>query len=268
MLRYIRGVTEQPTGIRNWRDLGGLPGAGGRPVRPGVLYRSADLSAPSPHDLSALAMLGVGPVFDLRTGAERSAAPDVLPDSASAVPLDVFADKNLSAVPTKMMDFLSSPGAVDTALRGGMAAEMMETNYREMITLPSAVAAFRTLLHDVADDPRPALVHCTSGKDRTGWAAAIVLFSVGADEATVRTDYLRTNELYLPTLTHVFEKFADAGGDPARLRALLGVRDEYLQAALDEARRVHGSIDAYLREALGVDDALREALRAKLLLPA
>lgn len=260
-------MTEQPTGIRNWRDIGGLPTIDGRLVRPGVFFRSADLSAVSPEDRDALTRLRIGRVFDLRTAAERTNAPDVLPAAATLVPLDVLADKNLSAVPARMQDFLSSPGAVDAALGGDHAAGMMAENYRAMVTLPSAVHAYRTFVHDLAAGTRPALVHCTSGKDRTGWATALILFAVGADEQTVRTDYLRTNELYLPTLADTFDRYERAGGNPDNLRALLGVRPEYLQSALDEARAVHGSIEAYLSEALGVDERVRDALRARLLLP-
>ncbi|WP_328825464.1 tyrosine-protein phosphatase [Tomitella gaofuii] len=260
-------MTEQPTGIRNWRDLGGIATVDGRIVRPGAFFRSAELSAVSEDDRDALSHLGIGPVFDLRTDAERTGAPDDLPDSATVVPLDVLADKYAAAVPTKMQDFLTSPQAVEAALGGGRAAEMMAENYRAMVTIPSAVRSYRAMVRDIAADPRPALVHCTSGKDRTGWGTAIVLFAVGADEQSVQTDYLRTNELYLPTLTDTFARFEEAGGNPDDLRALLGVRPEYLQAALDEARTAHGSLEAYLSEALGIDDALREALRARLLLP-
>ncbi|GAA4817032.1 tyrosine-protein phosphatase [Tomitella cavernea] len=267
VLGSIRTVTEQPTGIRNWRDLGGIATVDGSIIRPGAFFRSAELSAVSTEDRETLARLGVGPVFDLRTDAERASAPDDLPDSATVVPLDVLADKYAAAVPTKMQDFLSSPQAVEAVLGGGRAAEMMAENYRAMVTIPSAVRSYRTMVRDIAADPRPALVHCTSGKDRTGWGTAIVLFAVGADEQSVRTDYLRTNELYLPTLTDTFARFEEAGGNPDDLRALLGVRPEYLQAALDEARTVHGSLEAYLSDALGIDDALRDALRARLLLP-
>lgn len=258
-------VTRSLVSIPNWRDLGGLSTADGRLIRPGSLMRSAAIDAPSEADLAALDELGIANVFDLRTASECRSAPDVAPAGSRVLHLDVLADKHLSA-PAKMMDLLADPKTVESALDGGKAAELMIRNYRDLVTLPSAVESYRTMVRTLVDDEQPALVHCTSGKDRTGWAAAIVLLAVGADERTVFTDYLHTNELYLPSLSDTFDTYRAAGGDPDDLRALLGVRSDYLQAALDEARAVHGSIDAYL-EALGIDDDARARLRTRLLTP-
>lgn len=258
-------MTDSPVSIPNWRDLGGPPTIDGRRLRPGSVFRSAAIDAPSQPDLAKLVDLGIGTVFDLRTASESRAAPDVAPAHCRILHADVLADKHISA-PAKMMDFLASPETVESVLDGGKAAELMIRNYRDMVTLPSALAAYRTMVRTLVDDERPALVHCTSGKDRTGWAAAIVLLAIGADEQTVLTDYLRTNDLYLPTLSATFDGYRESGGDPDDLRALLGVRSEYLEAALDEARTVHGSISGYL-EAVGIDDDVCARLRSRMLAP-
>ena len=55
--------------------------------------------------------------------------------------------------------------------------------------------------------------------------------------------------------------------DPATLRPLLGVELRYLNAAFDAMEKDYGSIDNYLREALGADDAFQAALRERFLEP-
>ena len=39
----------------------------------------------------------------------------------------------------------------------------------------------------------PALVHCTAGKDRTGFASAVVLKALGVPHDTIVEDYLLSN---------------------------------------------------------------------------
>ena len=38
------------------------------------------------------------------------------------------------------------------------------------------------------------LLHCSAGKDRTGFGAALILAALGVDEKTIMQDYLLTNE--------------------------------------------------------------------------
>src|SRR5699024_5176444 len=90
-LLYVGGVNELPIGIRNWRDLGGLPAADGHVVRGGAFFRSAALGDASDDDVDLLAEWGIGPIFDLRTAAEREAAPDRTPAGARLEALDVLA---------------------------------------------------------------------------------------------------------------------------------------------------------------------------------
>ncbi|MDN5759647.1 MAG: tyrosine-protein phosphatase [Tomitella sp.] len=268
-------MSEQPIGIRNWRDLGGLPTIDGHRVRSGAFFRSAALGDISDDDVDALARLGLGAIFDLRTVAEREASPDRVPSGARLETLDVLADKNMGmaanmdadadSVPAKMATLFEEPEKVESMLGGGKGAELMVQSYRDMVILPSAVTAFRTVLQVMAKDDRPALVHCTAGKDRTGWAAAVVLSALGVDEATILADYMRTNELFLPALEPTFDRYRAGGGDPDDLRAVLGVRSEYLEAAFDQVRSTHGSMQEYLGAALEAGDAERDTLRERLL---
>jgi protein-tyrosine phosphatase len=131
-----------------------------------------------------------------------------------------------------------------------------------MVSLPSALAAYGQLYSSLAErSQRPALYHCTAGKDRTGWATAALLTLLGVAEDVVMEEYLLTNTELLPTLQPITDRFEHRGGDPQLLARILGVQVPYLEAALDEMRSRFGSIETYFTEGLGVPSDAQSALR-------
>jgi protein-tyrosine phosphatase len=135
-------------------------------------------------------------------------------------------------------------------------------SYREFVSLPSAKLEFRKLFLSLGDkDQLPALFHCTTGKDRTGWAAAALLTLLGVPRDVVMEDYLRSNDYIIPAYQKVIDAFVEAGGDPAIPRAILGVKQEYLEAAFDEMQTKYGTIENYFSEGLAIDVAQQKALR-------
>jgi protein-tyrosine phosphatase len=251
--------------LPNLRDVGGWPTHEGRTVRRGQLYRSVELSKLDDAGLAAFTTLGVRTVFDLRTEPERSAEPDRVPPGTAHVVADVLADMKI-ALPARLTDLFEDPVRTSESLGDGRALELIEQAYRDIIGLPSALHAYRLLYTSLADaDRRPALIHCTTGKDRTGWGAAALLMLLGVSPADVQRDYLRTNDDLLPALQPVFDRFAAGGGDPDLLRPLLGVDAAYLDAALAEMRTRFASIEGYFADGLGIDAAGRDALRAAFL---
>jgi protein-tyrosine phosphatase len=161
-------------------------------VRAGLLYRSAELDRLAGGDLEAFAGLGIRSVYDLRTEAERAAQPDRLPPGTEHVVLDVLKD-SANAAPAQLLKVLSDPKGAEEMLGGGRAGALFEHGYREIVSLPSARDAYRRLFSDLAEEEhRPALFHCTTGKDRTGWAAAALLLLLGVSDEQVMDDYLLT----------------------------------------------------------------------------
>lgn len=248
-------------GLPNLRDIGGWAAHSGR-VRMGLLYRSVDLSRLGSEGLDAFADLGIRTVYDLRTGPERAAGPDRVPEGTQHVVADVLADA-ADAAPAQLVALLSDPDRAAAELGGGKAAAMFQHGYREIVSLPSALAAYRQLYTTLAQpENRPALIHCTTGKDRTGWGAAALLMLLGVSDEDVMRDYLLTNDGLLPALQPVFDQFRAAGGDPELLKPILGVQQRYLQAALEEMRARFGSIEGYFRDGLGIDADVQQTLRA------
>lgn len=250
--------------LPNLRDLGGYTAAGGRTVKRGRLYRSVLLARLSDPDLARMRELGLRTVIDFRTAAEHEANPD-RDLGAREVGLDVLADRTGSG-PAALLAKMDDPAAISAALSDGQGHEMMRTAYRELIDLPSANLAFGKYFREVAAaESLPLLFHCTTGKDRTGWAAASTLLFLGVDEADVFRDYMLTNEQLLPALKPYFERFESIGGDLDMLRPVLSVDEDYLRTAIDLMSEKYGSIDGYMSEGLGLDDEVLETLRTRLL---
>lgn len=171
------------------------------------VFRSTDLASLSADGAQTLADLGIVTIYDLRTESERETAPDLTPDGIRELGLDVLADKQYRAIPAQMQQMIADPAFAAEALGSGQALEYFQGSYRDFVTLPSAVASYRQLFVDLAQPASsPALVHCTTGKDRTGWAAAALLLFLGASEDAVFTDYLETNKVLLPMFAPLLER--------------------------------------------------------------
>jgi protein-tyrosine phosphatase len=247
--------------VPNLRDLGGWPTRAGGHVRAGLVYRSTELDKLAGADMAAFAGLGIRSVYDLRTEVERTAQPDRLPPDTEYVVIDVFKDST-DAAPAQLLHVASDPQAAEAMLGGGKAEKLFETGYREIVGLRSARTGYHRLFADLAhEEHRPALFHCTTGKDRTGWAAAALLMLLGVADDLVMEEYLLTNTQLLPAEAAVFEEFRAQGGDPELLRPVFGVAPEYLEAALDEMRRRFGAIEGYFTEGLGIGGDLQQTLR-------
>lgn len=247
----------------NMRDLGGIPVADGV-VQAGLLYRSASLAKLDEADQLVFETLDIETVYDFRSAAEREDAPDRVADSIRSVWLDVVADSQ-DNVAAQIPTLLANPAALEEMLGGGRADEYLADANRKFVSLPSALAAYRAFFLDLIDEKRTgaALFHCTTGKDRTGWAATSFLLLLGASEEDIRADYLETNTDLAPALKPMVDALKAKGVRTELLEPVLGVRDSYLDAALDELRIHYGTIENYARDGLGLTDLQIGELRRR-----
>ncbi|TWS18341.1 tyrosine-protein phosphatase [Tsukamurella asaccharolytica] len=242
--------------MHNFRDVAGADGyaADGGRMRRGLLFRSSVLDADS-IDPARLAQARLADVFDLRMTAEVTPKPDVVPDGARYVRLNVIGDD-------------VELGALDPAsfTDADGARELLTDVYRMFVSEENARTQFAALVRAVAAEDRPQVFHCTAGKDRTGWAAAIVQRILGVSPDDVMADYLLTNDYSAAVIERIAAAAAaergEAIGEAARV--LAGVFPEALTAAFDEADARYGGFDAYVRDGLRIDDAVVARLRAKL----
>jgi len=253
------GVVETPrlASIANFRDIAG-PGAGyvgtaGLHVNRGVLYRSNAVT-PNAADLATLESLGISAVYDLRSDGEVASAPDILPATSRYVHLNV-----LDGDPSVPLEALNSPEDARAMLEGGYRSTALDAFPRQR---------FGELLTEIANTPGPQIFHCTAGKDRTGWATALLLGIAGVPRDVILEDYLLSNQYSEQTTEASLEQIsATQGPDVAAIyRPLFEVEASYLEAAFGEVDRVYGSLDRYLTEGLGLDLLTIATLKAKLLL--
>ncbi|MER6116592.1 tyrosine-protein phosphatase [Streptomyces sp. A0642] len=254
--------------VLNLRDLGGIPLGPGRQVRPGVVLRSGHLGGPDPAQEAAVAELGIRTVVDLRTAEERASAPDRLPPGARLFVADVLGD-DPGVAPARLRALLADPVEAERLLGGGKAEGMFAETYRQVVLSPRAAAAYRAFLETAADDAaRPVLFHCTTGKDRAGWAAALLLLLLGAPRDVVMTEFLAVNPVMRVAFRPSVQSYLDAGGDPDIASAIIEVRPRYLNTALDAMDERWGGIDGYARDGLRIPQPALRRLRRALVLPA
>ncbi|PRY70157.1 protein-tyrosine phosphatase [Glaciihabitans tibetensis] len=250
--------------IPNLRDLGGWRTPQGRVMR-GILYRSAQFSALSGPDSDRFAELGIKTVFDMRTADEREHQPSALPEGTRGVVVDILEDAT-GAAPAELFSVLGDPVAAQEMLGGGRAVTLFTSAYKQIVNLASARIGYHRFYTALLDTKAlPAVFHCTTGKDRTGWAAAALLLLLGVDYDDVLEDYLLTNAQLLPSLQGLLDDFESAGGDPALLLPVLGVQREYLDAALAEMTAMFGTVENYFMSGLGLTEADIALLRLTLI---
>ena len=243
-------------GAPNFRDLGGYEGTDGRHLKWGRLYRSSKLSALSATDIEYLQQLGITLICDFRQTVEQELEPTVLWEN----PTHMVA--HLPIMPGSSQSFLDSlySGVIDVQ----DSAVFMETLNRELVAtqMPRYAEMFEFLL---AKDQR-LLIHCASGKDRTGFGAALILDVLGVQEEEIVADYLLTNAC-LPLdeeMERLTAHVTDAsGGSLANdvLRPMLEVRPEYILACFEEIRLRYHSKQHFYQAALGLDEKKIERLR-------
>ncbi len=248
------------SGTPNFRDLGGYEAACGRRLKWGKLYRSSKLSTLTEADMHYVRRLGLTLVCDFRQIVEQELDPTFLGhDSAHDY-------ASLPVTPGSRSNFMENLHqgiiAVDDA------AEFMQEMNRDLVAnqMPQYAEMFRLIL---AGD-RPTLIHCASGKDRTGFGAALILDVLGVDEDAIVEDYLLTNR-YLPIdqeVERLASEFTDQAGEgvPAEvLRSLMEVRPEYLHACFAEIRKHYRSKEHFYSAALDLDEAKRDLLKQRYL---
>src|ERR1700677_2804971 len=233
-------------GAVNFRDIGGYPAGEGRRTRWGRLYRSDSLADLTTDDLARLEELGLRTLIDFRLPTERQLKSNRPPPGASHEGID------LGFVPDGTLEMLQlvKSGAIEAA-----EIERRVTAQYRLFGIDHSAEYRRVFEVAASAESYPLLLHCTSGKDRTGFGIAMLLLAVGVPLATVLEDYEITNR-YRRAVPQLFGP--NTPRDVATI--LLSAQSKYLEAALDEIDRVFGSFDAYLRERLGVDDAARSRL--------
>lgn len=238
------------SGVLNARDGGGYRTTDGQWVRSGLVYRTAALTS-TPSDETLLSGLGITTDYDLRTPTEIATTPDTLPAGTRYDNLNVMGVSGASV-----------PTSVTTAAQAEQYMEQTEVSF---VDEASAKTAYKALLDGMASDQGASLYHCSAGKDRTGWASAVLLTLLGVGSRTVMDDYLLSNKYYYDSPQIQAELAAMPASESAVYGEFMKVEPAYLQAGLDKVHSEYGSMYAYVTRGLGVSPATVAKLRAKFL---
>jgi len=262
--QQIPSTEPELAGVRNFRDVGGLPTVDGRRVRHGVLFRSGHLAHATTEDADFLSALKLHTIFDFRNAADQKLeGPDVaLPGVRNVnLPLSDPAD---GAEFWKMV----RDGDLDQ-LRGilsdGKGANRMIVSYRSIIK--ERTGEHSQVLHSLAEDSVPALMHCAAGKDRAGLSIAVTLLALGVEREAIVADYLESNAKH--RRYKVRRSSSDASAYSPEVMELLSplfdARAEYLTAAFETIEDTWGGVDTYLEQGLRLSPESRDRLRERLL---
>jgi len=236
-------------GAANFRDLGGYPGRDGRIVRWRQIFRSNHLGHLTENDAATVQALGIRSAFDFRGTEERATALcNVAGITVHSLPVE----------PT-VVAALRALAAAGAPLSADAAADVMRDSYRNYVQ--QNTQRFRALFGHLLEDRAPLVIHCTAGKDRTGFACALILHTLGVAEDVISEDYLLTNRFY--------RRDPSASADlPDDVKQVLGsVEASFLAAAFEAIDADYGDLENYLRSGLNLGAAERAELEARYLEP-
>ena len=233
-------------GASNFRDLGGYATRDGHRVRWRQIFRSNHLGHLTPSDVEVVRGLGVKSAFDFRGVEERAAA---------ACVIEEIAVHSLPIEPTVVAALRARLQA--RALSSADALEIMRESYRNYVR--QNTHSFRELFAHLLEDRAPLVIHCTAGKDRTGFACALLLHALGVPADVIAEDYLLTNRFY--------RRDPNSSPDlPDDVRQAIGsVEASFLAAGLDTVRADYGDLEDYFQNGLGLGGPERSELRARYL---
>jgi protein-tyrosine phosphatase len=245
------------SGAKNFRDLGGYQAADGRTVRWGMLYRSDSLHKLNVADIKRLSALNIHRIIDFRSEMEARREPDRLPREWSDRLVEIpILDSTTKATQESRREFLRN-------LKNINPIQYMNQMNVELAT--KFTPQMKQFVGEVLSaNGRPVLFHCAAGKDRTGFAAAILLRALGVPEEVVLQDYQLTNKYlekgYAMALTLM--RLVKGKTFSVSIGKFMQAHPEYLGAAFESINLEYGSFDGYLSQGLGLtkDDTQRLAV--------
>lgn len=244
-------------GTVNFRDIGGFLTEDGKMVKWGKIFRSGHLYKLGKKEFSIFNSLAIKAIIDFRGHSMVKRFPDRIPN---------FNEVNLIHVP------IESKGLEMRKLGRKILKDDLE-DFDAMIVLTKAYRDFidfaqeetKIIFKTLLENKQNTLLHCSAGKDRTGFFIALILRVLGVSMAQIERDYLASNYFRKQENDSLLEK-ARLFTDPTRLYSLINVEIDFLRAAFSSIDEKHGSLNNYLTEILGLSEEMQEALRKEYLI--
>ncbi len=263
-------------GIINARDLGGYIMQDGRRLRDGMLIRSAHLADASDEDLQYLSSIPISKVIDFRKDIEMNGKTDRMVPGAEYIRLEIDASGKIVSQATEDEKRLFTGNKqfdvkkfMVMAAFNPMAQRIAQQMYPNLTNDPECRKQFKQFFRLILDTANGAILyHCTQGKDRTGFASALILAALGADRDTIVADFDATNRVYEEDVRQCCQNVLLMGGkenEIATVKSFLGANTDNFIKALDSINREFGSMEAYLKGPIGLTDQDILSLRERYL---
>ena len=234
-------------GLNNGRDLGGYYTADGtHQVKPGLLFRTAKLADCTEGDVALLQSLGIKKVIDLRMLTERLSKPDKTIPGAENIVISTQTIPNIFVITGE--DWLM----MLSAIKSGVMDTYMTGMYRQLISDPMAIRGTKQFFKEVLSAKGAVLWHCTSGKDRTGIEAYLLMCALGVSEEVARAEYLNTNVFMEGKAQENYDKaykYTHSKWIASEFFKHEGVSESWLNVALT-VMASYGGVQAYLRDVI------------------
>ncbi|MGX7149874.1 tyrosine-protein phosphatase [Enterococcus ureasiticus] len=242
--------------ITNFRDIGSKCAFNDKKVNKQQLFRSGSLTELTQTEqlfLTKDCKLKV--IVDFRSEEEKKSQPDTVMERVKYVPINVLADS------------MDENGSIESMMTATIPAdEMMEAIYKNLVLLDSAQKGYQTFLELLLEiQGEPLVFHCSAGKDRTGFASALVLSVLGVSKEAIYQDYLLTNKMRREANNKLQEQLetsyqlSDVQMD--QLKQMLEVKKTYLDTAFATIDQEYGSFHTYVTQVLNFSDEKIAQLR-------
>ena len=250
--------------ISNARELGGYQTRDGKNVRKGVLLRTAALTDASQEELDSLINnYKLAAIIDMRASYELADDPEPVLDGVTQYNFKIMDEQMMAQRAASVQDILTDTNVnpvkrMTAILEAGVISDQM---YVEFLQGDIGKAGFREFFRVLLETPEgnAVLWHCTSGKDRTGVAAMLLLGVLNVDEETIMEDFLLTNVFFETEISAMRKQLEQYIQDEAMLEEFMvagkGVYAPYMQNAINYIKDNYGDIPGYVKAELGLTDA-------------
>ena len=255
--------------VANARELGGYHTADGKTVRKGALLRTANLNDITAGDIQTLNnVYRLSDIIDFRMEMELRGYEDPVIGGVTYTHLDVIDIPGLLSPEEPDVDInkLDVIQLVEMSEQIDMLNEDMYIGFLKNDMGKRAFSRFFRILL-TADPDRAVLWHCTSGKDRTGLAAMLLLSALGVEEPVIMEDYMLTNEYNAPRIEETKRYLKAKGCEEAFAKKAALVFDavdrSFMEKAIAFLKEEYGSTAGYIRSELNISDGDIDLLKEK-----
>ena len=227
-------------GIQNFRDLGGYKSSEtGKSVCWGMLYRSAQIDSISPASIQKLKNIGVKTIIDLRSEEECQNYPQ-LHSQVNIIHIPI---------PTGNMEPILQD-VREEKIKADTIYQLIEQMNRELVT--TYHKEYKDIFNILLDPNHyPAIIHCTSGKGRTGVISALILAALGVNEDIIMEDYRLSNDYFnIPKASKYAYKLPIESQEA--ITTIYSAKEDFLNAAKEQIEAEYGDVNTYLRKGIGL----------------